>query len=136
MAQHDLIADSLNKAKRQARDGILRSPDLSATDRTRLIRGGWLKRIVRGYYVLGAPGREGESGIWHGHDFRRFARLYLADRFGRRYCLSARIQSRFTSTNPLSPDKWWSTPEISRRKSTFRSSPGVSGDPRLSARRR
>jgi hypothetical protein len=90
MAQHDLVADSLNKAKRQARDGILRSPDLSVTDRTRLIRGGWLKRIVRGYYVLGAPGREGESGIWHGHDFRCFARLYLADRFGRRYCLSAK----------------------------------------------
>jgi hypothetical protein len=90
MAQHDLIADSLNKAKRQARDGILRSSDLSATDRTRLISGGWLKRIVRGYYVLGTPGREGESGVWYGHDFRSFARLYMADRFGKRYCLSAK----------------------------------------------
>ena len=60
MAQHDIIADSLNKAKRQARDGILAArSDLSATDRTRLIRGGWLKRIVRGYYVLGAPWRRG-----------------------------------------------------------------------------
>lgn len=90
MAQHDLIADSLNKAKRQARDGILRSSDLSAIDRTRLIHGGWLKRVVRGYYVLGTPGREGESGVWHGHDFRSFARLYLADRFGKGYCLSAK----------------------------------------------
>jgi predicted transcriptional regulator of viral defense system len=68
----------------------LRSSDLSATDRTRLIRSGWLTRIVRGYYVLGSPGREGESGIWYSHDFRSFARLYFADRFGREYCLSAK----------------------------------------------
>lgn len=90
MAQHDLIADALKRAKRLANDGILRSSDLPSTDRARLLRSGWLTRLVRGYYVLGTPGREGESGVWYGHDFRSFARLYLADRFRREYCLSAR----------------------------------------------
>lgn len=101
MAQHDLIADSLKKAKRHARDGVLRSADLSATDRTRLIRSGWLTRIVRGYYVLGTPGREGESGVWYGHDFRSFARLYLPDRFSRDYCLSARDSIEVHLGDPL-----------------------------------
>ena len=101
MAQLDLIADSLKKAKRHARDGILRSAELSATDRTRLIRSGWLTRIVRGYYGLGTPGREGESGVWYGHDFRSFAKLYLPDRFGREYCLSAKDSIEVHIGEPL-----------------------------------
>jgi len=90
MPSKDLIADSLQRARAKAQDGILRSSDLSAADRSRLTRSGWLTQIMRGYYVLGSPGREGESGVWYGHDFRCFARIYLPDRFGSEYCLSAK----------------------------------------------
>lgn len=90
MASKDLIADSLQRAKAKAQDGILRSSDLSPGDRSRLVRSGWLTQIMRGYYLLGTPGREGESGVWYGHDFRAFARVYLAERFSREYCLSAK----------------------------------------------
>ncbi|MBV8140031.1 MAG: Fic family protein [Deltaproteobacteria bacterium] len=103
MAQRDLIADALEKAKQRARDGILRSAELTALERERLERGGWLTRILRGYYLIGTPGREGESGVWYGHDFRAFVRLYLAERFDRGYCLSAKDSIEVHTGEPVFP---------------------------------
>jgi len=53
--------------------------------------------------VLGSPGREAESGVWYGHDFRSFARLYLPDRFGTEYCLSAKDSIELHIGDPALP---------------------------------
>jgi len=53
MAELNLILDALNRAHHNARDGIVRSSDLSLSDRERLLQSGWLAPFERGYYTLG-----------------------------------------------------------------------------------
>ena len=53
MAEFKLILDALNPARENERDGIVRSSDLSSSDRERLLQSGWLAPFERGYYTLG-----------------------------------------------------------------------------------
>ncbi len=53
MAELNLILDALNRAHGKARDGIVRSADLSLSERERLLQSGWFAPFVPGYYTLG-----------------------------------------------------------------------------------
>lgn len=86
---HELLAVSLKKAKQVASMGIIRAVDLPRLDRERLERGGWLTRVIRGWYLLGQPTQiEGETTQWYS-SFWDFIHIYLSSRFGKAYCLSA-----------------------------------------------
>jgi len=85
---NQLSANSLRQAKKLAVNQIIKSERLSRLDRERLIKAECLQKIVRGWYLLSAPHVDpGESTLWHSN-FWDFVRLYLQNRFGKKYCLS------------------------------------------------
>lgn len=87
-AQQDL-ADALERAKKAAPKGVLRSADLRRADRELLLRSGYIKDIIKGWYFLIRPGSAaGESTAWYA-TFWDFLAAYLTERFGTDYCLSA-----------------------------------------------
>lgn len=66
----------------------IRSRDLSRTHRERLVNAGFLNEVIKGWYVLSRPGQtSGDSTAWYA-SFWDFCAAYLAQRFGRRWCLS------------------------------------------------
>ncbi len=66
----------------------IRSRDLSRTHRERLVKAGFLKEVIKGWYVSSRPDETpGDSTAWYA-SFWDFCADYLAQRFGRRWCLS------------------------------------------------
>lgn len=84
------LADALSRVEKQAQNGVLMSAHMKRVDRERLLRAGWLKPIIKGWYLVGlAPDADpGSTVLWYSR-FWDFARYYLAQRFGEDYCLSA-----------------------------------------------
>ncbi|GJM06547.1 MAG: hypothetical protein DHS20C10_02810 [marine bacterium B5-7] len=86
---HALLAESLKQAKQLARYNIIRSGDLRRVDRERLLKADALQKIVNGWYMLCRPHTDpGETTMWYA-SYWDFFQLYLEDRFGEAYCLSA-----------------------------------------------
>src|SRR5262245_40333680 len=78
------LADSLDALHRLQSDGrvAIRSSDLSRTDRPRLIDAGFLREIIRGWYISTRPDEEaGESTAWFA-SFWGFMSQYLDERLG------------------------------------------------------
>ena len=86
---HELLAGSLSRAEKKAKDGIIRSKDIARRDRERLLKSGWLQQIITGWYLLVSPQvMQGESTVWFA-SFWTFIQQYLTERFFEDYCLSA-----------------------------------------------
>lgn len=86
---HQLLAESLARAKNHSNQGIIRAKDISRVDLKRLEADGWLTRIIRGWYLLKAPiSKKGDSTPWYS-SFWNFVSIYLDYRFVKNYCLSA-----------------------------------------------
>lgn len=86
---HQLLAESLARAKKCANNGIIRSENIARYDLKRLESNGWLTRIIRGWYLLKQPiAKEGDSTTWY-ISFWDFIGVYLKSRFATDYCLSA-----------------------------------------------
>lgn len=87
-----LIAAALSRAKTQAdkrHTQIIKSDELSRTDREILLATGWLQEIIRGWYMLVRPdAATGDTAAWYAN-FWDFVRIYLETRFGDDYCLAA-----------------------------------------------
>jgi hypothetical protein len=85
------LANSLEALEQFQREGrtCVRSRDISRTDRERLVRNGFLKEVMKGWYIVSRPeeGR-GESTAWYA-SFWGFCSEYLTERFGTEWCLSA-----------------------------------------------
>lgn len=84
------LADSLRSLHALQSRGVvaIRSGDLSRTNRERLVKGGWLLEVMKGWYVPSKPNESsGDSTAWYA-SFWNFCAAYLADRFGREWCLS------------------------------------------------
>ena len=73
----------------QARGVIaIRSRDLSRTHRERLLRRGFLREVIKGWYVASRPDETpGDSTAWYA-SFWDFCASYLSARFGEAWCLS------------------------------------------------
>ena len=73
----------------QTRGGAaIRSRDLSRTHRERLVKAGFLKEVIKGWYVSSRPDEvAGDSTAWYA-SFWDFSAAYLSDRFGKQWCLS------------------------------------------------
>ena len=67
----------------------IQARDISRTHRERLVEAGFLKEVMKGWYVPSRPDeRPGDSTSWYA-SYWRFCSSYLTERFGKNWCLSA-----------------------------------------------
>src|SRR5947209_730735 len=93
------LADSLVtlEALQERRVVALRSSDLSRIHRERLLKGGFLQQVMKGWYIPSRPDEAGdESTAWYA-SFWDFCAAYLAVRFNAKWSLSPE-QSLFIHT--------------------------------------
>lgn len=84
------LAESLEALSTLQSQGVVavRSRDLTRTHRERLTRSGFLREVMKGWYIPTQPGGDpGDSTPWY-TSFWGFAGSYLAQRFGDDWCLS------------------------------------------------
>ena len=84
------LADSLDALHLVQRQGAvaIRSRNLSRTHRERLVENGFLREVIRGWYVPSRPDEAvGDSTPWYA-SFWDFCAAYLSERFGNEWCLS------------------------------------------------
>jgi len=86
------IATALEQVKKITRArgvDIIQSKEIKRADREVLARTNWLQEIMKGWYMLVRPDvAVNDSAAWYAN-FWDFLRVYLAERFGENYCLSA-----------------------------------------------
>src|SRR3954452_4166510 len=83
------LAEALQRASTTARKQVLKSAQLQRLDRELLAARGYLQEICKGWYLLSRPvERPGDSTAWYGA-YWDFLSVYLDERFGADYCLSA-----------------------------------------------
>ena len=86
------LADSLRELQRlQNKNGlaVVKSGDISRTHLERLVAGGYLQEVMKGWYISSRPdGRAGDSTNWY-TSFWFFITAYANSRFGEEWCLSA-----------------------------------------------
>jgi hypothetical protein len=84
------LAESLKILKRLKDRGVIaiRSGDLTRTHRERLVKNGFLREVMKGWYIPSRPDETaGESTAWYA-SFWHFCAAYLNERFGREWSLS------------------------------------------------
>jgi len=89
-APHERLAEALTELRTLQDQGIvaIQGSEISALARRTLLRAGYLRPIMRGWYIPGAPGESpGDSTPWF-VSFWTFAAHYLDVRFGDAWCLS------------------------------------------------
>lgn len=85
------LAQALEQLKVLQDAGIvgLKSEDISRVNRERLLNNGFIREVVKGWYVATRPDeRPGDSTSWY-TSFWAFCGRYLEDRYDNNYCLSA-----------------------------------------------
>lgn len=86
---HTKLAAALERAHSVARKTVVRSADIQRADRELLTDRGYLKEICKGWYYLSRPSdKAGDSTAWY-TTFWDFISVYLEERVGADYCLSA-----------------------------------------------
>jgi len=106
MSMPKLLADALERA-RSASGGsggnVIHSSAILRADRELLLRAGWIRKIIKGWYLLTKPeAPPGESTQWYA-SYWDFLGAYLSRRFGMEYCLSAAASLDRHIDNPLVP---------------------------------
>lgn len=84
------LASSLEELEALQLKGMIaiRSKDLSRTHRERLVKSGFLKEVMKGWYIPSRPDEDAsESTAWY-TSFWGFCAQYLSDRFGEDWSLS------------------------------------------------
>lgn len=87
----DKLAQSLDalKALQGAKAVAIRASDLSRVQRERLLKNGFIREVMKGWYIPARPGGPaGESTDWYA-SFWPFCAAYLTARFGEDWCLGA-----------------------------------------------
>jgi len=75
---------ALQKAGRAA----IRSRDLARSDRERLLKNGFLRQVMKGWYIAARPDeKDGETTAWYA-SYWGFCADYLSERFGSEWSLS------------------------------------------------
>ena len=89
-APADKLAASLAVLKQLQDAGrvVLRATDMSRTHRERLLKNGFIREVMRGWYIPSRPDEPaGESTSWYA-SFWPFCAVYLNSRFGDEWCVS------------------------------------------------
>jgi hypothetical protein len=87
---HEKLADSLRVLQQAQADGrtVFQSTAFSRTHRERLVSNGFLREVVKGWYMLSNPSeKNGESTGWYA-SFFTFVAAYCNERFGSDWHLS------------------------------------------------
>lgn len=80
-----ILANLIRKSNRT----IFQSSEFSRVHRERLVKAGFLVEIIKGWLLVADPTkRAGESTLWYAN-FWNFLSVFLEERFGKNYCLSA-----------------------------------------------
>ena len=102
---NEKIAESLIKLKELQDSNIvaIKASDLTRVHRERLLKNGFIKEVVRGWYIS-VPHDEviGDSTSWF-TSFWEFCSKYLEDRYGDDYCISAEQSLAFHAGNTTVP---------------------------------
>ena len=102
---NEKIAESLIELKKLQDSNIvaIKASDLTRVHRERLLKNGFIKEVVRGWYIS-VPHDEaiGDSTSWF-TSFWEFCTRYLKDRFGEDYCVSAEQSLAFHAANTTVP---------------------------------
>jgi hypothetical protein len=86
----DRLAESLDVLKTLQEQGrhAIRTGDLTRTHRERLLANGFIREVMKGWYIPSPPDEpESESTTWYA-TFWGFCSAYLRERFGDAWCLS------------------------------------------------
>lgn len=86
----DKLAQALSFLKTLQDQGVtaIRSGDVTRTHRERLLRNGFIREVMKGWYISTRPDEPaGESTMWYA-SFWGFCADYLDERFGDNWCLS------------------------------------------------
>ena len=99
------LAESLEKLRVLQANGIvgIKAGDLSRVHRERLIVHGFIREVLKGWYIA-TPHEEraGDSTTWY-ISFWGFCSRYLEDRYGEDYCISAEQSLLFHAGNEAVP---------------------------------
>jgi hypothetical protein len=91
MAQpSEKLAESLEALEDLQRRGMvaIKARDLGRIHRERLVKNGFLKEVIKGWYIPAKPDEmKGESIAWYA-SYWDFCAAYLNERFGNQWCLS------------------------------------------------
>lgn len=102
---NEKLAESLSALKELQDKEItaIKTTELSRVDRERLVKAGFLKEIVKGWYILTpADEQAGDSTSWYA-SYWHFCSRYLAERFGDAYWISADQSLQIYSGNHSVP---------------------------------
>jgi hypothetical protein len=89
-APSEKLAESLEILRNLQKKGTvaIRSADLPRVHRERLVKGGFLQEVMKGWYIPARPDEPaGESTAWYA-SFWNFCAAYLQERFDAAWCLS------------------------------------------------
>ena len=101
------LADSLLKLKALQDSGItaIKASDISRIHRERLLANGFIKEVVKGWYIsVSHNEQQGDSSSWY-TSFWDFCSRYLEDRYGSNYCISAEQSLILHSGNNTVPNQ-------------------------------
>lgn len=99
------LAESLEKLKTLQDSGVvgIKTDDFSRVHRERLIENGFIREVVRGWYIaVPHEERQGDSTSWF-TSFWEFCSRYLEDRYGDNYCISAEQSLKMHAGNNAVP---------------------------------
>ncbi len=97
--------DALRKLQNRQGIAIIRSKDLTRTHRDRLLTGGFIREVIKGWYISTEPGEgQGESTSWF-TSFWNFIAAYCGERFGKEWCLSPEQSLAFHTGNYAVPSQ-------------------------------
>jgi len=101
------LADSLNELKQLQDKGIvaIKTDLLSRTHRERLVNGGFIEEVLRGWYIATIPqARKGDSTSWYSN-YWEFCTQHLEDRFGADWSLTAEQSLMIHAGNTTIPNQ-------------------------------
>ncbi|CAM3475847.1 Fic family protein [Flavobacterium chungbukense] len=99
------LAASLQVLQELQQTGIIAIPSrlITRTHRERLVKKGFLREVMRGWYIPSRPDETpGESTSWYA-SYWNFAGSYLTERFGREWCLSPEESAKIHAANLTVP---------------------------------
>src|SRR5680860_286348 len=91
VAPSEKLAQSLeqmHKLQNEKGIAVVRANDLSRTHKERLVANGFLREVIKGWYISTRPEeQEGDTTSWY-ISFWYFVSVYLESRFGKDWSLS------------------------------------------------
>src|SRR3954462_3026214 len=99
------LADALDSLHALQKDGLvaIHTNDISTVYRQRLLKNGFLKEVVRGWYIPSSPEeKQGDSTSWYAN-YWEFCARYINEKYSDNYILSADQSVQLHSGNQTVP---------------------------------